>query len=265
AQQVIPVQPSQESGQGVTAAYEGWYPNADGTFSLVFGYFNRNTIQELDLPVGPANRIEPGGPDQGQPTHFLSRRQWGVFAIAVPKDFGKKKLTWTLTANAATAEIPAGLDPLWELSPFVDATKNTPPQLAFDANGPFAMGPRGSMKELTTQLPNPVSLDAWVADDASAVPGAARTRSPAATLFWSKYRGPGEVRFGNERPAVEPAPMKVPAGAVFSGKASTTATFTQPGEYILRLQANDWSGDGGRGFQCCWSNAQVKVSVTPAR
>ena len=26
------------------------------------GYFNRNTKQELDIPIGPANRIEPGGP-----------------------------------------------------------------------------------------------------------------------------------------------------------------------------------------------------------
>jgi hypothetical protein len=29
----------------------------------------------------------------------------------------------------------------------------------------------------------------------------------------------------------------------------------------LYLAANDWSGPGGRGFQCCWTNALVKVSV----
>ena len=58
--------------------------------------------------------------------------------------------------------------------------------------------------------------------------------------------------------------MKAPGVVAFSGKASTTATFSEPGEYILRVVANDWSGDGGRGFQCCWSNAQVKVSVKPA-
>ena len=44
--------------------------------------------EALDIPVGPNNRIEPGDPDQGQPTFFEIGRQWGVFVIKVPKDFG---------------------------------------------------------------------------------------------------------------------------------------------------------------------------------
>ena len=50
---------------------------------------------------------------------------------------------------------------------------------------------------------------------------------------------------------------------MFRGKATTTASFSEPGEYILRVVANDWSGDGGGGFQCCWTNAHVAVSVKP--
>jgi hypothetical protein len=69
------------------------------------------------------------------------------------------------------------------------------------------------------------------------------------------------VTFASERPAVEKTEFKAPPPATFTGKATTTVTFSEPGEYVLRLVANDWSGDGGRGFQCCWSNAQVKVSV----
>ena len=65
-------QPIRERGSSVTGAYEGWYRNKDGSVSLLVGYFNRNTKQELDIPIGPNNRIEPGGPDQGQPTHFLT-------------------------------------------------------------------------------------------------------------------------------------------------------------------------------------------------
>ena len=84
-------QPIRERGSSVTGAYEGWYHNKDGSISLLVGYFNRNTKQELDIPVGPNNRIEPGGPDQGQPTHFLTGRQWGVFSIKVPKDFGDEE------------------------------------------------------------------------------------------------------------------------------------------------------------------------------
>src|SRR5216683_3306446 len=106
----LPMEPLHTAGQSVTAAFEGWFKNPDGSFSILFGYFNRNLKEELDIPIGPNNRIEPGGPDQGQPTHFLPRRQWGVFTTAVPKDFGTNKLTWTLIAHGQTTAIPASLD-----------------------------------------------------------------------------------------------------------------------------------------------------------
>src|SRR5947208_7683681 len=102
----LPLEPLKDSGQGVTPAYEGWFKNPDGSFTLLLGYYNRNLKQTLDIPVGPDNRIEPGGPDQGQPTHFLPRRQWGVFAVRVPADFGDKKLTWTIVANGKAASVP---------------------------------------------------------------------------------------------------------------------------------------------------------------
>ena len=77
--------PIRERGSSVTGAYEGWYRNKDGTVTVLVGYFNRNTKQELDIPIGPDNRIEPGGPDRGQPTHFLTGRQWGVFTFKAPR------------------------------------------------------------------------------------------------------------------------------------------------------------------------------------
>src|SRR5579863_8863099 len=115
--QNLPLEPFHNSGQGVTAAFEGWFANQDGTYSLLLGHYNRNQQQELDIPVGPQNKIEPGGPDRGQPTHFLPGRQWGVFTVTVPKDFGDKKLTWTLTANGQTTSVPVSLAPLWEVDP----------------------------------------------------------------------------------------------------------------------------------------------------
>src|SRR5579864_2776101 len=131
AQQTIPVGPPHDTGERVTAAYEGWFPNPDGSFSMLFGYFNQNFKQEPDISIGPDNRIEPGGPDQGQATHFLTRRRWGLFTVTVPKDFGTNKITWTLTVNGQTTAVPAGLDPLWEVEPFKDATDNTPPAIRF--------------------------------------------------------------------------------------------------------------------------------------
>jgi hypothetical protein len=264
AQQLL-TGPPHDSGQSVTGVFEGWFHNQDGSFSLLFGYYNRNLKQELDIPVGADNRIDPGGPDQGQPTHFLPRRQWGVFTVTVPKDFGSSQLTWTLTANGVTTVVPGSLNVLWELSPFRDANGNTPPFLGFSAAGPFVQGPRGQSTALVTALPNPVNLALWVADDASVIPGATRPKTPAVTISWSKFRGPGSVTFASDKPAVETTDFEAPPNTMFQGKAATAATFSEPGEYVLRALANDWSGEGGRGFQCCWSNAQVKVTVKPAQ
>ncbi len=104
------------TGQSVSASYEGWYPNPDGTRSLVFGYFNRNYEEDLDIPVGEDNMFEPGLADRGQPTHFFPRRQTGVFAVVVPADFGDQRLTWSLTAHGETIKIPGHLEPGWEIT-----------------------------------------------------------------------------------------------------------------------------------------------------
>jgi hypothetical protein len=256
----LPMEPMHESGQSVTGAFEGWFQNADGTYSILLGYFNRNLNEELDIPIGPNNRIEPGGPDRGQPTHFLTRRQWGVFTVTVPKEFGGQKLTWTLVAHHQTMVIPASLNPLWEVSPFhEEGMGNTPPMLALAEGGPTVQGPRPISISMEATRADPLPLTLWVADDAKTLPGAKAPKIPPVTLRWSKFRGPGEVKFTNLRPPVVEAPWQ-PAAA-FNGKAATTATFSEPGEYVLHVVANDWSGDGGQGFQCCWTNAQVKVVV----
>ena len=270
--------PIRERGTSVTGAYEGWYRNKDGSVNVLVGYFNRNTKQELDIPIGPNNRIEPGGPDQGQPTHFLTGRQWGVFMFKAPADFANKKLTWTLMANGQTNAITLHMKPEWVIEPFEDvASKNTPPAVRFQANGPASAGPpAGIAATFTTEVNAPLALTAWVADepaklnvatallttpaDAALLAAASRGRGSAAgpplpALTWSLFRGPGPVAFAMAKPAVDRT----------DGRASTTATFAVPGEYLLRLQANDQSGEGGGGFQCCWTNTHVAVSVKPGR
>jgi len=249
-----------DSGRSVTPAFEGWFANADGTYSILFGYFNRNMKQELDLPIGPGNKIEPGGPDQGQPTHFMTRRQWGVFTVTVPKDFGSKKIVWTIVANGVTTAIPAGLDPLWEISPFLDTTGNTPPFIGFHEKGPFVQGPRGQSQTLSAAVGVPLELPVWVADDASVIPGAARPPAPPIVVTWEKFRGPGAMTLSEERPPVKDADFPLPPRTQAHGKATTKITFSEPGEYVLLVTANDWSGEGGHGIQCCWSNSQVRVS-----
>ena len=248
----LPLEPAKDRGLTVTGAFEGWYKNDDGTFTLLVGYFNRNSKQTLEIPVGPANRIEPGGPDLGQPTFFAPRRAWGVFTIVVPKDFGTKKLTWTIAANGETTSIPLTLNPQYEVTPFRDiAMGNTPPTLKFAANAPIVTGPpRGIAATYTATTTQPVTIEVWAADKANAGESGGGRGMPGVSLSFHKFRGPGEIKFSNER-----------ARADADGKAYTTASFSAAGEYIVRVQANDSSGDGGGGFQCCWTNAHVKVTV----
>src|SRR5271163_433599 len=96
--QSLPIEPMHETGARITGSLEGWFKNPDGSFSFLLGYFNRNSVEVVNIPVGENNRIEPGGPDRGQPTVFLPGRQWGMFIVKVPADFGDKKLTWTVNA-----------------------------------------------------------------------------------------------------------------------------------------------------------------------
>ncbi|HTA40802.1 MAG TPA: hypothetical protein VK789_00065 [Bryobacteraceae bacterium] len=180
-----------------------------------------------------------------------------MFTITVPKDFGDKKLTWTLTANGQTTSVPVSLAPLWEVEPFKDANGNTPPVLKFEG-GASVQGPKPVQVSIAATAGNPLALNVNASDDASLIPGMRKPRTPPVSLTWSKFRGPGSVTFANAKPPVEKT-EEVSAG--FAGKATTTATFSEPGEYILYLLANDWTGKGGGGFQCCWTNALVKVSV----
>jgi hypothetical protein len=254
----LPLEPGKERGASITPAYEGWYPNPDGTFSMLFGYYNRNTKQALDIPIGPNNKIEPGPPDQGQPTYFETGRQWGVFVVKVPKDFGKKTLTWTIGANGETQAIPFGLNPAYTIAPFEEiGMHNKPPVLQFAQGGTKFTGPPITVAAtLSGKANTPIPVNVWVEDPKGTdqQESAGRGRGPApsvATISLHKYRGPGAVTFDKARLPV----------AKQGDQVTGNATFSEPGEYTLRVQANDESGEGGAGFQCCWSNAYVKVTV----
>jgi hypothetical protein len=254
--QQLPLEPIKERGQGVYPVYEGWYKNADGSFTFLLGYFNRNTKEAIDVPIGPNNKVEPGGPDVGQPTHFDPRRGWGVFTIKVPADFGTKKLVWTINVNGLNATVPMHLDPNWFIEPFEDAaSKNRPPALRFEPSGrPFLGPPVDVSAEFAALAGEQLLLPLYASDVKPTTNLGTRTRPARERLdiTWTKFRGPGGVIFANHKPPIE------------NGQAMTTATFAVPGEYILRAEANDETGEGGGGFQCCWTSVHVQVTVRPA-
>ena len=112
------------SGQNVAPGYEGWEEDADGSKYFLFGYMNRNWEEEIDVPVGPENGFSPGPADQGQPTHFLPRRNRFVFRVKVPANFtAKDELIWTLTTNGKTEKAYASLREDYKVDDVVKASE----------------------------------------------------------------------------------------------------------------------------------------------
>lgn len=265
---VLPYEPPKQFGTSVTGAFEGWFDNPDGSHNFLVGYFNRNLKQPQDIPIGPNNRIEPGGPDMGQPTYFEPHRRTGVFIVNVPKTFSpEQKLTWTLTVNGQTTQIPLRLHRDYNVNPFSEiAVGNTPPIVKVgDAPGTL-QGPVAVLAKapaMTATVGAPLTLAASVDDDgkfASATMAPVNDNRSPVTLHWKKYRGPGKVTFAAEQPKLQ----VTKGGKInepFSATSSTTATFSAPGDYALLLLATDYSGEGGNGEVCCWTNAYVKVTV----
>jgi len=231
------------SGQSVVPYFEGWIKNSDGTFDLVFGYFNRNWKEELAIPAGPANQVEPGGPDSGQPTFFLPRRQRFVFRVRVPADFGKQEVTWTIASNGRTEKGYGNLLPEQEITERVVMTNgNFNPGLD-DPNTPASITIASVQ---TASVGMPIALTASVTDDGLPKPRPVAAPRPTTNTFgaqvntsvgnrprgltvsWLQYRGPAKVTF-------EP-PGQIP---VTNGRAEAVARFAAPGIYKLIASAND--------------------------
>jgi hypothetical protein len=224
-----------DRGQDVTPAFEGWMPNADGTISMYFGYLNRNFKEELDIPIGPDNNIDPGG-DRGQPTHFYPRRQRFVFTVVLPKDWpADRKVVWTLTIRGKTNVAKGWLQTEWELDKEVmqeqmgggNDHENQPPVFTSGS------GPQ------TVTLPNTIALTATAQDDGRPKPRRVRdiedvggTDAVGLSVRWIQYRGPAGVTFN---------PQTVAVGYEKPVTSTTTASFKTPGAYVLRAIASDGS------------------------
>ena len=253
-------------GQSVAPVFEGWQQNPDGSFNLVFGYFNRNRVEQLDIPVGPDNRFESGDPDRGQPTHFYPRRSRFLFKVQVPPDFGDQELIWTLTSNGETEHAYGSLLIDYFLDDTVvqnnkgagggaggeyDIFGNIAPTLRID-------GP--ATREVA--VGEPLELAAFATDDGIPRPRSllqVRRVTPDSSsglwLAWFVYRGPAdEVSFDPLQTSVWEDTRPVSAGgnsnwsfgweappAPPGNRWEATATFDEPGTYVLRA----WADDGG--------------------
>ena len=247
------------TGQEVVPAYEGWEQNPDGSFNLVFGTLNRNWEEALDIPIGPANNIEPGGPDQGQPTHFLPRRNRFLFRIHVPADFGENELIWTLTSpNGETKTAYASLHPDYFIDDIILQRNSGAPteDWILTNEAPTLELPGGTTR--TAAVGQPLTLTAVAQDDGVPERVALRPRPQGVTTIasrglrvaWFVYRGAGAAaafepeqfkvwedrRVGADSPwAPGWGPPPVPADDTWE----VQATFSEPGTYVVRCLAHD--------------------------
>lgn len=241
-------------GQPVIPIFDGWYPNPDGTRSLCFGYKNLNLEEALDVPLGPDNLIEPAAFDGLQPTHFAPapesldrtdpkaryRRQYCVFIVRVPADFGERRIRWTVRAHGETISNPGHVLPTYVIDePRSDGRGAVAPRLRIGNGGTTVQGRNGAtVGPLRAKVGTPLPLEV-----------SAEHPSGRTWLGWFHHQGAGAVTFSVSESTVEGT----------SGTATTTATFSRAGEYVLLIQAIDTVDD--LEFMCCWTNVWVRVTV----
>jgi hypothetical protein len=283
---------SYSRGQNVSPAYEGWERNPDGSIDMLFGYMNSNWEEEFDIPVGPENNIQPGGPDRGQPTHFFPRRNRFVFRVRVPKDFGEEKdVIWTLTTHGKTIKAYGTLRQDYFLDNMVFTSETgaigagvSSPEIR--ANKPPVLEAAGD-RVRTVKVGDTLILSAHVTDDGIPKPrprGAFLDRSRneevkdmrmvpprqvtvgSATGLWVScfvYRAAGKVSISPDQPKTwedtragansQWSPLWQAAPAPADGKWTVQVKFDQPGEYILRWHASDGA---------LWVDEDIKVTVS---
>jgi hypothetical protein len=260
-------------GQHVEPAYEGWRPNADGTFSFMFGYMNENWTEQPDVTIGESNSFSPGDADRGQPTHFLPRRNRFTFEVVVPSDWGERELVWTLNVNGIERKAYATLKDDYLVDNMVIASETG--SLGAGTSSPESranIAPTVTIQgddSRTALVGEEISFVAQVEDDG--LPAARRESTIKADalmrrmmrpptritvgkvnglfLSWNKYRGPGNVTFDPPMPkpwedtrtsANSPwGALWLPPEAPENGLHEITVTFDEPGTYILWGRADD--------------------------
>lgn len=263
-------------GQSVAPVFHGWLENADGTFELYFSYINRNWQEEIDIPIGPENNVqpEPLGPDAGQPTHFYPRSNRWIFSVRVPKDFGSsKEVVWTLTSHGQTNRAYGSLNPGYVIDEFLimhefgnslRGRKKPTLQVEGEKQRTAKVGRPVPLVAVATD-PNPDLRSTGAGPQGGSVGGDfIRGQARGLRFAWLVYRGPAKFVTFNPRipfkvwedqrggspyaPGWQPPP--IPPG----NRWTYSATFTEPGTYVLRAQAHD-------GFQ--FANENITFTVTP--
>ena len=273
------------TGLTVIPIFEGVYENEDGSVTYSFGYLNRNTDEVVETAIGEGNFIEPAEYNGVQPTTFQTGRNTGVFTVTVPASARDGEVWWHIKSGEnEILKVPGRRDrlgytldrkprPAGSLAPVIWATEG----------GPRGTDPMALFVEevLTVKAGAPLTLTVS-AEDLSVrdMTDDRNAKGIPLRAYWSKFQGPigAEVTFERHPSSPEPEPVTEaaarrgakPAGPnetkMIGGKgtANVLATFTQPGDYLIRTMVDNWDAiDSTEADQCCWSNMYQKITVTP--
>lgn len=223
----FPLAPPNSTGNFVAPYFDGFYQNADGTYTLSFGFMNRNDEELIEIELGPNNFIEPAEYNGGQPTSFPTvrysgfggPRERGVFGVIVPADF-EGDLWWTITTDGYTTRVPGRLEspgPIikaaYELStgpmaagtlrPTIHWTQSDEGTGASRARGNPRSSPRRSVSRSTSAFGPRIAVNG-ILEPSTSLCGNTRDRSAARSRSnrWSKlFRMHGHRAAAAVRPA----------------------------------------------------------------
>ena len=274
-----PLQPGSPGNRTLAPFMEGWYANEDGTFSISFGYLNLNE-DTLYIPVGEDNFLEPAEFDGMQPTVFYPGHQRGVFTANLPAVMKDQDVWWTLRkANGEVTRVPGRTQSnAYQLDWYPRPHGTVPPRVSFDSDREEGRGPPGivAARTLTVRARSPLTVSINVREDSERDRTDFRFFEPLTLrVVWSMHQGPvgGRVEFTRHEstPIVQEdgrfgAPPPGDETSTVPDDVQSTvrvvATFSEPGEYMLRAQVDNWRApDSSSGDQCCWTNGYVSVTV----
>lgn len=272
-----PLRPAPPAGIPVIPFQEGWYGNDDGSVVVSFGYHNRNQ-HYVSIPLGENNRIEPESLGGMQPNVFYPGRHHGAFAVTIPADQVDTTVWWHLNSANQQLQVPGERgSEAYELDRRPRPQGSVQPLIGVRENGNMGSGPEGIVAErvIRTDVGDAVTLTVWTDDPSARDRSDPRFAKPLDTrVSWYKHQGPGEVSFtahesmplietkGNSVLGLLPTPqhaVTVPGG---EGPARINASFSEPGDYLVRARLDNWNASDSDGLdQCCWSNAWLRVQV----
>ncbi len=272
------------TGLPIIPVMEGWYDNEDGSVTISFGYHNKNTEGSVVAPLGEGNRIEPAEFDGVQPTYFDRGRHTGVFAITLPEARRKESVWWYIkTGENEVYKVPGRASAeAYQLDRRPRPQGSVAPVVWFDERGERSSGLAGPVmaRKDPVGTGSPVLLTIHALDPSERNRDDPRFRDPIPLwVNWSVHQGPAAVEFTRHESTFVPEPDDPDAARLVrrtlreatpeyvtlpdgSGTANIYATFAEPGEYLLRIQVDNWAApDSAEEDQCCWTNAYLRIAV----